>query len=201
MKFWFHKFLLGLANRGQRTRVRKNQFTFCNRLRATADVTKNGELGNRCQGDSCLSRKRDGQRARKGRDMYAHNLGVVCVWGDVAGRLLCIFGRAQKRVQVRLDLGGQQWRARRSRVVKAIKVGGALVQSCTRGGFRRRDRRSGNWTAGWMPLFNAGRELLFVTVVPEHIGKDRVQTTTLTWNRVVFLATFWGLIKVSQLPL
>ena len=41
-----------------------------------------------------------------------------------------------------------------------------------------------------MPLFNAGRELLFVTVVPEHIGKDqrlqRLHETELRfWQRFV----------------
>ena len=56
-------FFLAWPTEDKEPEPEKNQFTFCNRLRATTDVTKNGELGNRCPGDSCLSRKRDGQRA------------------------------------------------------------------------------------------------------------------------------------------
>lgn len=137
MKFWLHKFLLGLANRGQRTRARKKSIYFLQQVKSHYRCNKERWVGQplprwllpfeeerRATGKegSRYIRAQSGCSVR----MYSHKLGVVCAWGDVAGRLLCIFGRAQKRVQVRLDLGGQQWRARRSRVVKAIKLVGGF---------------------------------------------------------------------------
>ena len=89
-------------------------------------------------GDSCLSRKKGGLCGRGGLNenpqMYiivyirtqtfyivlVHNWcsaqgactrPVRCSEDDAAG--LCISGFSKERVQVRLDLGGQQWRARR----------------------------------------------------------------------------------------
>ena len=134
----FINFFLTWPTDDKETESEKNQFTFCNRLRATADVCNKErwvgqplprwllpfEEERRATGKegSRYIRAQSGCSVR----MYSHKLGVVCAWGDVAGRLLCIFGRAQKRVQVRLDLGGQQWRARRSRVVKAIKLVGGF---------------------------------------------------------------------------
>ena len=110
-------FFLAWTTVDKETESEKNQFTFCKGLRATADVTKNGELGNRCQGDSCLSRKRDRQRARKGRDMYAHNPGVVCVrW---CGREASLHFRPSSKESA--SKAGSRWSAMASTPIPGCK--------------------------------------------------------------------------------
>ena len=59
---------------------------------------------------------------------------VQCAEDDVGGLCISGFSKAseRERVQVRLDLGGQQWRVCRGTAVKAIKP-----REVGRGGHRR----------------------------------------------------------------